>query len=60
VVAARYNLLPIFLAMVFGRFFVFLSFLAMVLTKKAQIMLLIFGAVDALGAGWTLLTSITT
>jgi len=59
-VAAHYELPPIFWATVFGRVFVFLSFLVLVLTKKAQPMLLMFGVVDALGAVWTLLTLITT
>jgi hypothetical protein len=55
-VAAHHNIIPICWATVFGRFFAFLIFVALVLTKKAQPMLLIFGIVDALGAIWTLLT----
>jgi hypothetical protein len=55
-VAAHYALSPIYWATVFGRFFVFLSFLALVLTKKAKPMLIMFGVVDALGAIWTLWT----
>ena len=39
-------------------FFVFLSFLALVLIKKTQPMLLMFGVVDAPGAVRTLLTLI--
>ena len=38
-----------------GRFFVFMSFGALVLAKKAQPMLLKFGVIDALGAVWTLI-----
>jgi hypothetical protein len=55
-VAAHHNLTPMFWATVYGRIFVFLSFMVLVLTKKAKPMLLIFGLVDALGALWTLLT----
>jgi len=55
-VAVHYNLTIIFWATVYGRFFVFLSFLVLVLIKKAKPMLIMFGVVDALGAVWTLLT----
>jgi hypothetical protein len=55
-VAACYTLLVIYWTTVFGRFFVFLSFAALVLTKKAKPMLLMFGIIDALGAVWTLIT----
>jgi hypothetical protein len=55
-VAAHHTIVPIFWATVYGRFFVFLSFTALVLTKKSKPMLLMFGTVDALGAVWTLLT----
>ena len=55
-VAAYYNLTVIFWTTVFGRSFVLLSFGGLVLTKKAPPMLLMFGAIDALGAVWTLLT----
>jgi hypothetical protein len=58
-VAAHYSLTPMFWATVYGRFFVFLSFLVLVLTKKAKPMLIMFGVVDALGAVWTLLTLVT-
>ena len=57
-VAAHHNIIPIYWATVYGRFFVFLSFTVLVLTKKAKPMLLGFGVVDALGAVWTLLTLI--
>lgn len=55
-VAAYYNLHPIFWVTVFGRFFVFISFLILVMLKKSKPMLLMFGLVDALGALWTFLT----
>ena len=55
-VAAHYNLPVIYWTTVIGRFFVFLSFAVLVLTKKAKPMLLMFGVIDALGAGWTLIT----
>jgi hypothetical protein len=55
-VAAHYDLRVIFWTTVFGRFFVFLSFALLVLTKKAKPMLLMFGVIDALGAVWTLIT----
>jgi len=57
-VAAYYNLPVIFWATIFTRFFVLLSFTALVLAKKAQPMLIMFGVIDALGAVWTLLTLI--
>lgn len=55
-VAACYILPVIYWTTVFGRIFVFLSFAALVLTKKAQPMLLMFGVIDLLGAAWTLIT----
>ena len=55
-VAACYTLSVIYWTTVFGRFFVFLSFAALVLAKKARPMLLVFGVIDALGAVWTLIT----
>jgi len=55
-VAAHYAIIPIFWASVYGRFFAFLSFTALVLTKKSSPMLILFGTADALGALWTLLT----
>ncbi len=55
-VAAHHNIKPIYWATIYGRLFVFLSFIVLVLTKRAQPMLLVFGIVDALGAMWTLLT----
>ena len=55
-VAAHHGIIPIFWATVIGRFFAFLIFVMLVLTKRAQPMLLLFGIIDALGALWTLLT----
>jgi uncharacterized membrane protein YjjP (DUF1212 family) len=55
-VAAHHNLVPIYWATVFGRFFAFLVFGVLVLTKKAKPMLILFGVIDACGAIWTLLT----
>ena len=55
-VAAYYNLTVIYWTTIFGRTFVFLSFMGLVLTKKSQPMLILFGVIDALGALWTLLT----
>ena len=57
-VAAHNNLTPIFWATVYGRFAVLVSFTILVLTKKAKPPLILFGAVDAAGAVWTLLTLI--
>jgi hypothetical protein len=55
-VAANYNLSVIYWTTVLGRTFVLLSFIGLVLAKKAQPMLLSFGVIDALGAIWTLIT----
>jgi hypothetical protein len=55
-VAARHDIIPIYWASVFGRFFTFLIFMVLVFTKNAKPMLILFGIVDALGALWTLLT----
>jgi len=55
-VAAYYNIPVIFWATVFTRFFVLLSFLGLVLAKKARPTLILFGIIDAIGAVWTLIT----
>ena len=57
-VGAHHRIVPIYWATVIGRLFVFLSFLILILTKKAKPMLLAFGTIDLLGALWTLLTLI--
>ena len=56
IVAAHNDLTPMFCATVFGRFAAFVSFTILVLTKKASPPLILFGAIDACGAIWTLLT----
>jgi hypothetical protein len=56
IVAAMNNLTPIFWATVYGRFGVLVIFVGLVLVKKAQPPLIIFGVIDAAGAVWTLLT----
>lgn len=58
-VSACYDIPIIFRTTVYGRVFVFLSFGMLVLIKKVQPMLLLFGVVDALGAVWTLITLLT-
>jgi hypothetical protein len=55
-VAASCNLTVIYWTTVFGRTFVFLTFAGLVLAKKSQPMLLIFGIIDLSGAVWTLIT----
>ena len=56
IVAAMNNLTPIFWATVYVRFGVLVSFVGLVLVKKAKPTLIIFGIIDALGAIWTLIT----
>ena len=56
IVSALNNLSPFFWATVYGRFCVFLAFLALVLVRKAKPSLIIFGIIDAAGGVWTLLT----
>jgi hypothetical protein len=53
---AFYNLPVIYWTTVHGRFFVLLSFPALLNTKKAKPMLLMFVVIDALGAVCTLIT----
>ena len=56
IVAAQNELTPFFWATVVGRFAVLVSFILLVITKKAQPMLIMFGVIDAAGGLWTLLT----
>jgi hypothetical protein len=56
IVAAQNDLTPIFWATVYGRFAVLISFIILVLAKKAKPPLILFGVIDASGAIWTLLT----
>jgi hypothetical protein len=55
-VASHHNIVAIYWASVYGRFFAFLVFSVLVLTKKTKPNLILFGIIDALGAAWTLLT----
>ena len=56
IVAALNNLTPMFWATVYGRFGVFVCFIALVIAKKAKSPLILFGVIDAAGGLWTLLT----
>ncbi len=56
IVAAQNELTPFFWATVVGRFAVLISFIVLVVIKKAQPMLIMFGVIDAAGGLWTLLT----
>ena len=53
IVAARYELTPFFRASVFGRPAVIVCFAGLVLLGMAQPVLILFGAIDLLGAIWT-------
>jgi len=55
IVAAQNELSPFFWATVVGRFAVLICFVLLVVTKKAQPMLIAFGVIDAAGGLWTLL-----
>jgi hypothetical protein len=55
IVAARNELNVFFWATVIGRFSVLICFIALVVTKKAQPMLIAFGVIDSAGALWTVL-----
>ncbi len=54
--AAQNELTPFFWATVVGRFALLVSFIVLVVTKKAQPMLIMFGVIDAAAGLWTLLT----
>ncbi len=56
VIAGQNELTPFFWATVVGRFVVLISFILLVVTKKAKPMLITFGVIDALGGIWTLFT----
>ena len=56
IIAAQNELTPFFWATVVGRFALLVSFIMLVVTKKAQPMLIMFGVIDAAGGLWTLLT----
>ena len=54
--AAQNELTPFFWATVVGRFAVLISFVLLIVAKKAKPTLLIFGIIDSAGAIWTILT----
>ena len=56
IIAAQNELTPFFWATVVGRFALLVTFIVLVVTKKAQPMLIGFGVVDAAAGLWTLLT----
>lgn len=56
IIAAQNELTPFFWATVIGRFAILVSFIVLVVTKKAKPMLITFGVIDAAGGLWTLLT----
>ena len=56
IIAAQNEIAAIFWASIIGRFAIFVSFVLLVVTKKAKPMLISFGVIDAAGAIWTFLT----
>jgi len=56
IIAAQNELMPFFWATVVGRFAILISFIMLVVTKKAPPVLIMFGVIDAAGGLWTLLT----
>ena len=57
IIAARNELTPFLWATIVGRFAILISFIALVVTKKAQPMLIAFGLIDAAGALWKFLAT---
>lgn len=57
IVAAQNDLTAFFWATIVGRFAGFICMSTLVITKKGQPMLLMFGLIDAAGGLWTLLVS---
>ena len=55
IVAARYELTPFFRASVYGRPAVIVCFAGLVLLGMAEPVIVLFGAIDLLGAIWTAL-----
>ncbi|UCG26986.1 MAG: hypothetical protein JSV24_08395 [Bacteroidales bacterium] len=55
IIAALNELTPFFWATVVGRFAILVGFILLVVTRKAQPMLIGFGVVDAARGFWTLL-----
>ena len=56
IIVAQNELATFFWATVVGRFAVLISFILLVVTKKAPPVLIMFGVIDAAGGLWTLLT----
>jgi len=56
IIAAQNELTLFFWASVVARFAILIGFILLVVTKKAQPMLIGFGIIDAAGGLWTLLT----
>jgi len=56
IIIAQNELATFFWATVVGRFAVLISFILLVVTKKAPPVLIMFGVIDAAGGLWTLLT----
>ena len=56
IIAAQNDLTIFFWSTVVGRTGIFIGFTVLVIAKKAQPMLILFGVIDLAGAVWTLLT----
>lgn len=56
IIAAQNELTSFFWATVFGRAGVFVSFILLVIAKKAPPMVILFGTIDLAGGAWTLIT----
>ena len=56
IIAAQNELIPFFWATVIGRFTLLVGLIVLVVSKKAPPMVITFGAIDAAGGLWTLLT----
>lgn len=56
IISAQNELTPFFWATVVGRFGILILFVSLVISKKAPPVLILFGAIDAAGGIWTLLT----
>ncbi len=57
IIAAQNELSSFFWATVVGRFGVLILFSSLVIFRKTKPMLILFGIIYAIGAGWTLLVS---
>ena len=56
IVASQNELTQFYWATVYGRFGILVGFSSLVILRKAQPMLFLFGLIDAAGAIWTLFT----